>query len=221
VNCTIQRNTVGTFGEAEIDKNVENLLIRDNLFNAVVFQSTAINNLYADNNSTRSGQYWRGVAGGTSVIRNLTTDTFWYGLFAYGVVTGSITLVNCSATNASYNTSYRFLYTNYTEAGSGDLTIAGGPVTWAVPQGWYVLLDASGNYSGISFQVTNIAYSGGTTTISTTLSQPVPSTSNGRSAPWYIVPHPGKTTTHTNCTGNSTFTSMSAGAADSPIFGWS
>lgn len=221
INCTVQRCTVGSFGEMEVDKLVTNLTLRDNLFNAVVFQSTAIDNLFADNNSTRSGQYWRGVAGGTSVIRNLTTDTFWYGLFAYGVVIGSVTLENCAAAAASYNTSYRFAYADYTEAGSGNLTKSGGPEQWAVPEGWYVLLDASGNYSGISFQVTNIAYSGGDTTISTTLSQPVPSTSGGRSAPWYIVPHPGKNTTHVNCTGNSTFTSMSAGAANSPIFGWS
>lgn len=218
INCTVQRCTVGTFGEMEVDKTVDTLVLRDNLFNAVVFQSLSVNNLIADNNTCRPGQYWRGSAN-NSVIRKLNTPTYWFGLVGYGALMGNTTLIDCNAATASYPNTYRFLYTNYTEAG-GSLTISGGPVQWAVPGAWYVLLDGSGNYSGISFQVTNIVLSGGVTTISTTLSQPVPSTSGGRNAPWYIVPHPGKDTTLINCTGNSTFTTASGNPPNSPIFGW-
>lgn len=221
IKCGVHRCTVGTFGEMEVDKLVETLVLKDNLFNAIVFQSTGINNLIADNNATRSGQYWRGVGGGRSVISNLTTDTFWYGLFAYGVALGETTLIDCNAAAASYNTSYRFALADYGQPGGGALTITSNDVQrWAVPDGWCVLLDGSGHFSGISFQVTDVAFSGGVTTISTTLSTPVPGTSGGFSAPWYIHPHPGKNTTHINCTGNSTFTSMSGQPANSPVFGW-
>lgn len=218
--CVIDRcTTLGT--ELEVDKLVENLIIRNCNFNAIVFQSPSINNLVADNITIAPAQYWRGVAGGTSVITNLSTPTFWFGLFAYGTATGNAKLVNCSATTASYNTGYRFALTLYGQPGSGALTITGGPVTWAVPGGWGAIVDGSGNFSGITFQVTNIAFSGGVTTISTTLSTPVPGTSGGFSAPWYIVPHPGKDTTLITCTGNSVFTTASGNPPNSPIFGWS
>lgn len=221
VRCTVQRCTVGTFGEMEVDKLVETLVMNDNAFNAVVFQSRSINNLFATNNTCRVGQYWRGVAGGNSVITNLDTPTFWFGVFGYGVVGGNITLIGCNADAASYNTGYRFALANYGQPGSGALTITSNdPQQWAVPDGWYVLLDASGNFSGITFQVTNIAFSGGVTTISTTLSTPVPETAGGFSAPWYIHPHPGKDTTLITCTGNSVFTTASGNPPNSPIFGW-
>lgn len=220
--CTVQRCTVGTFGEMEVDKLCDTAILRNNLFNAVTCQSTAVNTLIADNNSTRSGQYWRGVAGGNTTITNLTTDTFWFGVIGYGVSLGNTTLRNVSAGTASYPSSYRFALSDYGQPGSGALTITSTDVQrWAVPNGWCVLLDGSGNYSGISFQVTNVAYSGGVTTISTTLSTPVPGTSGGFSSPWYIVPHPGKNTTLVNCTGNSVFTTASGNPANSPIFGWS
>lgn len=216
--CTVQGCEVGSFGEMEVDKLVDTLITRNNLFNAVVFQSRTINNLVSTDDTC--AQYWRGVAGGNSVITRLDTPTFWYGLFAYGVVQGNTTLIDCDATTATYNAGYRFALSGYTQAGGGDLTKSGGPEQWAIPDGWYVLLDGSGNYSGITFQVTDIDYSGGTTTIGTTLPDPVPGTSGGFSAPWYIHPHPGKDTTHVNCTGNSTFTSMSSEPANSPVFGW-
>jgi hypothetical protein len=221
-DVVIQGCTVGTFGEAEIDKMVTNLTIRNNTFNAIVFQSPTIDNLYADNNTCRTGQYWRGVAGGQSVITNLNAPTFWFGLKGYGVATGNATLINCNAAAASYDTSYRFALADYGQPGSGALTITSNdPQRWAVPNGWYVLLDGSGNFSGIDFQVTDIAFSGGVTTISTTLSTPVPGTAGGFSAPWYIHPHPGKDTTLITCTGNSVFTTASGNPANSPIFGWS
>lgn len=222
VSVTIQGCTVGTFGEAEIDKMVTNLTMLNNTFNAVVFQSSSIDNLIAENNTCRAGQYWRGVGGGKSKITNLNAPTFWFGVKGYGVVQGNTELIGCNAAAASYDTSYRFAYASYGEAGGGNLTITSNqPQRWAVPGGWYVLLDGSGNYSGISFQVTNIAFSGGVTTISTTLSQPVPGTAGGRSAPWYIAPHPGKDTTLSGCTGNSVFTTASGNPPSSPIFGWS
>lgn len=218
VLCTVQRNTVGTFGEMEVDKLCDNAIVRDSLFNAVTCQSTAVNNLTVDNVTCRPGQYWRGVAGGNTVITNLNAPTFWFGVIGYGVALGNTTLRNCNATSASYITSYRFPLSDYGQPGSGALTITSPDVQrWAVPNGWCVLLDGSGNYSGISFQVTNVAYSGGVTTVSTTLSTPVPGTSGGFSAPWYIVPHPGKDVTITGCTGNSTFTNS---ITNSPIFGW-
>lgn len=220
-DVTIQGCTVGTFGEAEIDKMVTNMTIRDTVFNAVVFQSSSIENLYVNNVTCRTGQYWRGV-GVNSVITNLNTPTFWFGVKGYGVIQGNTRLVDCDAASASYDTSYRFALSDYGQPGSGALTItSGSPQQWAVPSGWYVILDGSGNYSGISFQVTNIAFSGGVTTISTTLSTPVPETSGGFSAPWYIVPHPGKDTTLINCAGNSVFTTASENPPNSPIFGWS
>ncbi len=219
VSCVLRGITTETT-ELEVDKLVDHLEIYDCDFHAIAFQSVAINRLTVDTATTASGQYWRGVAGGDSVIRNLTTPTFWFGVKGYGVVLGNTTLIDCDAAAVSYDTSYRFALADYGQPGDGALTISGGPERWAVPDGWCVLLDGSGNYSGISFQVTDIDASGGTTTISTTLSTPVPGTSGGFSAPWYIHPHPGKDTTLTGCTGNSTFTSMSAGPPNSPVFGW-
>lgn len=222
INCTVQRCSVGTFGEMEVDKLVDNLIMRDNLFNAVVFQSQAINNLTADGNTCRSGQYWRGAAGADScVISNLSTPTFWFGLFAYGVQMGNVTLRNVNAAAASFNSAYRTALSSFGQPGGGALTItSSSPVAWAVPDAYCVILDASGNYSGISFRVLGVAYSGGVTTISTTLSTPVPGSSGGFSAPWYIHPHPGKDTTLINCTGNSVFTGASGNPPNSPIFGW-
>lgn len=219
--CVIDRCTViGT--EVEVDKLVETLIIRNSNLHAIVFQSPTVNNLIADNVTITSGQYWRGVAGGNSIITNMSTSTFWFGLFAYGVATGNAKLVNCSATTASYNTGYRFALTLYGQPGGGALTITDtNPVTWAIPGGYCAIVDGSGNFSGITFQVTNVAFSGGITTVSTTLSTPVPGTAGGFSAPWYIVPHPGKDTTLITCTGNSVFTTASGNPPNSPIFGWS
>jgi hypothetical protein len=217
--CTVQRCRVGTFGEMEVDKLCDTLVTRGNTFNAVAFQNI-VNNLYSEDDRTNSGQYWRGSAV-NSTIRNLTTDTYWFGTKGYGVLTGNTRLESCNAGAASYDTSYRFALADYSQPGSGALTITSNdPQTWAVPNGWYVILDGSGNFSGIDFQVTDIAFSGGVTTISTTLSTPVPGTAGGFSAPWYIHPHPGKNTTLITCTGNSVFTTASGNPANSPIFGW-
>jgi len=186
-----------------------------------VFQNQSVNNLVADSNVIAAGQYWRGVAGGKSVITNLSAPTFWFGLFDAGVATGNAELDSCSAAVASYNTSYRFALSDYAQPGAGALTITSVlPQPWAVPGAYCAILDASGNFSGITFQVTDVALSGGVTTISTTLSTPVPGTSGGFSAPWYIVPHPGADTTLNGCTGNSVFMDQSLLPAHSPLFGW-
>lgn len=219
--CVIRRTTtIAT--ELEVDKLVQRLESYDNNYHAIVFQNSAVNELISTNDTCASGQYWRGVAGGQSVITNLSTPTFWFGVKGYGVVTGTTTLVNCNAAAASYDTSYRFALSDYGQPGSGALTItSSSPQRWAIPNGWCAIVDGSGNFSGITFQVTNVAFSGGVTTISTTLSTPVPGSSGGFSSPWYIVPHPGKDTTLITCTGNSVFTTASGNPANSPIFGWS
>jgi hypothetical protein len=221
VLCVHRRcTTIAT--ELEVDKLVQRFESYDNNYHAIVFQNSAVNELVSMNDTCAAGQYWRGVAGGQSIITNLSTPTFWFGVKGYGTVTGNTKLVSCNAAAASYDTSYRFLLTDYGQPGSGALTITSpDPQRWAIPGGWCAIVDGSGNFSGITFQVTNIAFSGGVTTISTTLSTPVPGTSGGFSAPWYIVPHPGKDTTLITCTGNSVFTTASGNPANSPIFGWS
>lgn len=203
----------------EVDKLVQRMEVIDSALRAVDFQSSSINELYVT--GTSSSVRWYGVAGGASSITGLNTPDFRYGVTAYGVVTGLATTINCNSANAAWSPGYSVNFSDYTETGGGVLTIVTAvPLSWAVPGGWYVLTDVGDGFSGISFQVTNITASGGTTTITTTLPYPVPATAGGKSAPWEIHPHPGAHVTATGCTGSSLFTSQSLLPADSPLFGW-
>lgn len=203
----------------EVDKMVQRMEVIDSALHAVDFQSKGINELYVS--GTTASQYWRGVAGGDSTIIGLNTPEFRFGVTGYGVVAGLTTVASCDSANATWSPGYSFLFSSYTEAGGGVLTITTStPVTWAVPGGQYVLTDSANAFNNISFRVTDITASGGVTSITTTLPFPVPATSGGKSAPWSIHPHPGAHVTATGCTGSSLFTSQSALPADSPLFGW-
>lgn len=203
----------------EVDKLVERAEFIDCDLKAVEFQSPSINQLYVT--GTTASEYWRGVAGGSTYIHGLVTPEFRFGVTTYGVVTGNTTVENCNSANATYSLGYDFALANYVEEGDGVLSIvADNPVQWAIPGAWYVLTDEADTFNGITFQVTGISVSAGRTYIATTLPDPVPATSGGRSAPWLLRPHPGADVTAINCTGSSLFTNQSALPANSPLFGW-
>ena len=203
----------------EVDKIVKRMEVIDSALRAIQFQSSSINELYVT--GTTASLHWMGGAGGETTIDGLDTPEFRFGVTSYGVVKGNTTVNSCNSSNATWSNNYDFAFSNYTEEGSGVLSIAGGPVTWAIPGGWYVLTDSIDVFNGISFQVTDITASEGTTFIHTTLPDPVPATSGGRSAPWSIHPHPGSDVTAISCTGSTLFTDQSLLPANSPLFGWS
>jgi hypothetical protein len=209
-------STAGT--SIEVDKCVQHMEVLQSTLRAVDFQSSSINELYVT--GTTASVRWRGVAGGTTYIHGLDTPEFRYGVTSFGVVTGNTTTEACNSANATWSSGYSVNFADYTEAGGGVLTIAtDSPLGWAVPGAYYVLTNTADQFA-ISFQVTDISASGGTTSITTTLPDPVPGTINGRSAPWEIHPHPGADVTAINCTGSTLFTDQSALPAHSPLFGW-
>lgn len=201
----------------EVDKVVQRMEIIDSTPRAVDFQSSSVNDLYASN--IVCSQYWRGVAGGGSNIIGLSAPEFRFGISSYGSVKGHTFLNACDSANATWSPGYDFNFSDYTEEGAGVLSVSGGPVTWAIPDAYYVLTNTADAFA-VSFQVTDITFSAGRTYISTTLPFPVPSTINGKSSPWIIHPHPGANVTTINCTGSSLFTSQSALPTHSPLFGW-
>lgn len=203
----------------EVDKFVKRMEIVDCDLRAIDFQSPSVDELYVT--GTTASVRWFGTAAISTYINGLSTPTFRFGTTSYGVVLGNVTVENCDSANATWNNNYDSPFADYTEEGGGVLSIVTDvPVPWAVPGGWYVLTDSVDVFNGISFQVTDITATGGTTFITTTLSDPVPSTSGGRSAPWSIHPHPGSDVTAINCTGSTLFTNQSALPANSPLFGW-
>lgn len=203
----------------EVDKFVKRMEVVDCNLRAVDFQSPSVDELYVT--GTSASVRWFGSAAESTYINGLSTPQFRFGTTSYGVVLGNVTVENCDSENATWNNNYDFPFSDYTEEGDGVLSIVTStPVAWAVPNGWYVLTDSVDAWNGISFQVTDITASGGTTYIHTTLPDPVPSTAGGKSAPWSIHPHPGADVTAINCTGSSLFTNQSLLPANSPLFGW-
>jgi hypothetical protein len=117
-------------------------------------------------------------------------------------------------------------FSDMTEEGGGVLSYSGGPGApsntshwWATPGANAVLLDSNNNFAR-SFQVSDVSQSGGRTYVTTNLPDPVPSTINGRSAPWKIIAHPCSSVTMTNGTGNSLFTTHSGLPAGTPFNQW-
>lgn len=213
VRSTTQGNVI------EVDKCVQRMEVIDSTPNAVDFQSSSVNELYVTGTTVAS--YWRGVAGGDTYINGLDVPEFRFGVSSYGTVRGHTELVDCNSANATFSTGYVFDLADYTEEGGGVISIAGGPVTWAVPGGYFYLASGTNpqNFAA-SYQVTDISTSGGRTYVTTTLPDPVPGTINGQNAPFKIRPHPGADVTCTNCTGSTLFTNQSLLPAHSPLFGW-
>lgn len=220
VRCT----GAGT-GGLEVDKNVHRIEFIDSMHRAVDFQSASVNELYVSNMvQTGSNLRWRGGARNSNTFINLQTTTFNFGEMNYGCM-GPTTMTDCSAsTGTFFNQTTPF--SDYTEEGGGVLSYAGGPGAasntshwWATPGGNAVLLDSSNNFAQ-SFQISDVSQSGGTTYIHTNLPDPVPSTINGRSAPWKIIAHPCPSVTMTNCTGNTLFTTHSGLPAGTPFNQW-
>jgi hypothetical protein len=212
-------------GGLEVDKCVHRIEFVDSMHRAVDFQSASVNELYVLNMvQTGSNLRWRGGARNSNTFINLQTTTFNFGEMNYGCM-GPTTMTDCSAsTGTFFNQTTPF--SDYTEEGGGVLSYAGGPGAasnefhyWAVPGGNAVLLDSSNNFAR-SFQVSDVSQSGGRTYVTTNLPDPVPSTINGRSAPWKIIAHPCPSVTMTNCTGNTLFTTHSGLPAGTPFNEW-
>jgi hypothetical protein len=192
---------------------------------AVDFQSASVNELYVSNMiQTGSNLRWRGGARNSNIFIGLSTTEFDFGVMNYGCM-GPTTMTNCSATTGTFfNQTTPF--SDMTEEGAGVLSYSGGPGApsntfhyWAVPGGNAVLLDSSNNFAR-SFQISDVSQSGGRTYVTTNLPDPVPSTINGRSAPWKIIAHPCPSVTMTNCTGNTLFTTHSGLPAGTPFNSW-
>ena len=92
---------------------------------------------------------------------------------------------------------------------------------WAVPGAHCGLLDNAGTPGfARSFQVLDVTATGGRTYVTTDLPYPLPSTINGKSAPWNIASHPCADLTMVNCSGNSLFTAQSLLPAHTPFQEW-
>jgi hypothetical protein len=223
------RCTANGSGGLEVDKCVHRIEFIDCNIRAIDFQSASVNELYVYNLSqTVSSPRFRGGARNSNTFVNLTTGTFNFGPMNYGCM-GPTTMTDCSAsTGTFFNQTSPF--SDYTEEGGGVLSYAGGPGSansaggsgahwWATPGANAVLLDSSNNFAR-SFQISDVSQSGGRTYVHTNLPDPVPSTINGRSAPWKIIAHPCPSVTMTNCTGNTLFTTHSGLPAGTPFNEW-
>lgn len=218
------------FGGLEVDKDVQRIEFLDCDIRAIDFQSASVNELYVSNHTATnvSGTpRWNGGASGSNTFNNLAIGTggvFRFGPMNYGAM-GPTTMTNCSSPSATFfNQTSPF--SDYTEEGGGVLSYSGGPGApsntshwWATPGANAVLLDSSNNFAR-SFQISDVSQSGGRTYVTTNLPFPVPSTINGRSAPWKIIAHPCPSVTMTNCTGNTLFTTHSGLPAGTPFNQW-
>ncbi len=215
-------NAPGT-GGLEIDKLIHRAEFLDSTPRAVDFQSASVNDLYVNN--VTSSSRWRGGGGRNNRLVGLTTPDFEFGVMNYGAM-GPTYMENCVSSGATYFSASSFPFSDYTEEGGGVLSYAGGPGPasaslsyWAVPGVNCILRDASNGFAR-SFQVADVTTTGGRTYVTTNLPFPVPSTINGKSAPWNIAPHPCADATLVNCSGSALFTNQSALPAHSPLFGW-
>lgn len=212
-------------GGLEVDKCVHRAEFIDSMHRAVDFQSASVNELYVKNMTQSPNARWRGGASKSNTFVNLNTTDFLFGAMNYGAQ-GPTTMTNCSATNGSWFSSNIFPFADYTEEGGGVLSYLGNPCPpsnlfgyWAVPGNYCVLLDASNAFAQ-SFQVLDVTATGGRTYVTTTLPDPVPSTINGKSAPWRIANHPCPDVTMVNCSGNTLFTTHSGLPAGTPFNQW-
>lgn len=218
------RCTGAGFGGLEVDKCVHRMEFIDSMHRAVDFQSASINELYVENMTQSPSARWRGGAQRSNTFIKLNTTDFNFGVTNYGCM-GPTTMTDCSATTGTFfNQTTPF--SDMTEEGGGVLSYLGGPGAdsnefhyWAIPGGNAVLLDSSNNFAR-SFQISDVSQSGGRTYVHTNLPDPVPSTINGRSAPWKIIAHPCPSVTMTNCTGNTLFTTHSGLPAGTPFNQW-
>lgn len=218
------------FGGLEVDKCVERIEFIDSDIRAIDFQSASVNHLYVDNHAATNASgapRWNGGACESNTFNSLVIGTggiFRFGPMNYGAM-GPTVMIDCSAPSSEFfNQTTPF--SDMTEEGGGVLSYSGGPGApsntthyWAVPGANAVLLDSSNNFAR-SFQVSDVSQSGGRTYVTTNLPDPVPSTINGRSAPWKIIAHPCADLTMVNGSGNSLFTSQSALPANSPFQSW-
>lgn len=212
-------------GGLEVDKCAHRVEFIDSMHRAVDFQSASINELYVENMTQSPNARWRGGANQSNTFINLNTTDFLFGAMNYGAM-GPTTMTDCTATNGSWFSSNIFPFSDYTEEGGGVLSYADGPCPpsnlfgyWAIPGNNCVLLDGSNGFAR-SFQVSDVSATGGRTYVTTNLPYPLPSTINGKSAPWRIANHPCSAVTMVNCSGNSLFTSHSALPAGTPFQEW-
>ena len=222
------RCTANGSGGLEVDKCVNRIELIDCTIRAIDFQSASVNELYVSNHAAMSGTpRWNGGASRSNVFDGLTIGAggiFRFGPMNYGVM-GPTTMTNVSSPAAEFfNQTTPF--SDMTEEGGGVLSYSGGPGApsntfhwWATPGSNAVLLDSSNNFAR-SFQISDVSQSDGRTYVHTNLPDPVPSTINGRSAPWKIIAHPCADLTMTNCTGNSLFTTHSGLPAGTPFNQW-
>jgi hypothetical protein len=213
-------------GALEVDKFVERAEFIDSTHRAVDFQSASVNDLYVYNvvQTGATATRWRGGARRSNVFIGLSTSTFNFGEMNYGCM-GPASLTDCFA-SASTFFNQTSPFSDYTEEGGGVLSYPGGPGSASNPTHWWgtpganaVLLDSSNNFAR-SFQISDVYQSAGRTYIATNLPFPVPSTINGRSAPWKIIAHPCPSVTITNSSGNAQFAAQSALPAGSPFNNW-
>lgn len=218
------RCTGAGVGGLEIDKCVHRIEFIDSMHRAVDFQSASINELYVSNMTQSPNSRWRGGAGKSNYFKNLNTASFSFGETNYGSM-GPTYMEDCVATTGGWFDANVFPFSDYTEEGGGVLSYADGPDPasrvgyWAVPGINCVLLDGSNGFAQ-SFQVLDVTATGGRTYVETNLPFPLPSTINGKSAPWRIAAHPCADLTMVNCSGNSLFTAQSALPANTPFQEW-
>lgn len=218
------------FGGIEVDKCINRIEFLTCNIRAVDFQSASVNHLYVlDHTATNvSGTpRWNGGASKSNTFINLAIGTggiFRFNEMNYGAM-GPTTMTNCSAPSSDWFRTV-FPFSDLTEEGAGVLSYAGGPGTASAPSAYTfvpgqncILVDGSQAWAR-SFQVSDVYQSAGRTYVVTNLPFPLPSTINGKSAPFGVASHPCADLTMVTCTGNSLFTSQSALPAHTPFQNW-
>lgn len=224
-----ERVTANGTGGFEVDKCIHRMELVDCSIRAVDFQSASVNELYVLRHScpnVGAGPRWNG-GGKNNTFDTLTLatgGTFRFSPQNYGAM-GPTVMTNVSAPAATWFDQLT-PFSDMTEEGGGVLSFAGGPgapsnasAWWATPGANAVLVDSTKAWAR-SFQVSDVSQSGGRTYVTTNLPFPLPSTINGKSAPFSINAHPCADLTMVTCTGNSMFTTQSALPAHTPFQSW-
>lgn len=224
------RCSANGFGGLEVDKCVHRIEFLSCDIRAIDFQSAAVNELLVTDHTATNASgtpRFRAGASKSNIFTNVSIGTggsFIFGPMNYGVI-GPTVMTNVSSPNADWfkNT---VPFSDMTEEGAGVLSFAGGPgsasnafIWWATPGANAILVDSSNAWAR-SFQISDVSQSGGRTYITTNLPFPLPSTINGKSAPFKISAHPCADLTMVTCTGNSLFTTHSGLPAGTPFNQW-
>lgn len=222
---TLERCYIGGEGRTdtrlELDKAVEEFIVKDCTFRYGMLIQSPNNRVYIENSDMGSS----GISGTPRFLHVVNSDikTIEFGCRGFGI-SEQVIIENCRVGSVGNLDSWRAsditnnIVANLTMT-NGVITFASadGPAPWAVP-GAVILpwLNAYQRWRHPPFRVIDVSESGGTTSISTTLTDAEwadSSTFGDR-----IIPHPCTDITVRNSYGCATIESMSRGLPSSPLY---